>query len=72
MQDFDHPGFLKSWFPSIAATNHPARFFWAHNEFLCTTPAAKRAVLDDKLLFSGLLAVSGLPEIGRASCRERV
>lgn len=61
MQDFDHAGFLKSWFPSIAATNHPARFFWAHNEFLCTTPAAKRAVLDDKLLFSGLLAVSGLP-----------
>lgn len=61
MQDIDHASFLKTWFPSIAAANHPARFFWAYNEFLCTTPAAKRAVLDDKLLFSGLLSVSGLP-----------
>lgn len=61
MQDFDHAGFLKTWFPSIAASIQPARFFWAYNEFLCTTPAAKRAVLDDKLLFSGLLTAGGLP-----------
>lgn len=60
MQDFDHAGFLKAWFPSLAGHREPAAFFWACNEFLCTTPAGRRVVLDDKLLLSGLLTVSGL------------
>lgn len=35
-------------------------FFHNYNAFLCTTPGGKRSVLDDKLLLSGALTVSGV------------
>lgn len=60
MLDFSHRAFLETWFPSIAGSKDAAAFFHAYNEFLCTTPAGKRSVLDDKLLLSGALTVSGV------------
>lgn len=65
MLDFSHREFLRAWFPSIARSKNADLFFHSYNEFLCTTPAGKRAVLDDKLLLSGALSVGGVrtPEI---------
>lgn len=61
MAAFSHRQFLQAWFPSIAVSKDRAAFFHAYNEFLCTTRTGKQSALDDKLLMSGVLKVSGLP-----------
>lgn len=61
MTEFSPRQFLDRWFPSLAKDKGAAQMFWAYNELLSEVSSGKLVVLDDKLLFSGALAISGMP-----------
>lgn len=56
----EYKAFVRNWFPSLVHAGQVNSFFHAYNDFLSSTPAGKRAVLDDKLMLSGVLHAAGL------------